>query len=170
MLDKQFTILSGSTCIVVLLMLLARTDAAPQVGEMDAIQETVICLDAPSDTPIYDIFEVGYYNEDSSSYCSYDVDSKKCRLNVGFGIQCDIQLAKSQLPTCKQLTVKTAFFKQPSPNRLEMRGLYIHGDVPCSTNGSVDIRITEGIIGPLARAEIKACWSPIRLDVRMAVI
>eukprot|EP01135_Chromosphaera_perkinsii_P006233 Nk52_evm1s463 gene=Nk52_evmTU1s463 len=129
MLDKQFTIISGSTCIVVLLMLLARTDAAPQVGEIDAMQETV--TGAPSDSPIYSVYQVIYYGENHTQgrffKCKFDVTSDKCQLEVGKRKECPIKLAKDQGPDCQKLKQTTVNFNQPSPNRLEMGKLNING-------------------------------------------
>eukprot|EP01135_Chromosphaera_perkinsii_P000336 Nk52_evm1s71 gene=Nk52_evmTU1s71 len=128
MLDKQFTIISGSTCIVVLLMLLARTDAAPQVGEIDAMQETV--TGAPSDSPIYSVYQVHYYSEDHANKiieCHFDVTSDECRLEVGKRKDCPIKLAEDQGSDCKELQQTTVNFNLLSPDRLEMGILNING-------------------------------------------
>eukprot|EP01135_Chromosphaera_perkinsii_P001471 Nk52_evm2s178 gene=Nk52_evmTU2s178 len=129
MLDKQFTIISGSTCIVGLLMLLARTDAAPQVEEIDAMQETV--TGAPSDSPIYSVYQVIYYGENLTQgrffKCKFDVTSDKCQLEVGKSQRCPIKLAKDQGPDCKELKQTIVNFNQVTPNRLAMEQLKING-------------------------------------------
>eukprot|EP01135_Chromosphaera_perkinsii_P000772 Nk52_evm60s151 gene=Nk52_evmTU60s151 len=116
MLDKQFTLISGSICIVVLLMLLARTDAAPQVGEIDVMQETVTSLGAPSDSPIYSVYRVDL---DSMHFdCEYTI--RNCRLEVGRSKECLIKLVKGNLPACGEGKKATVTFEQVSPNRLKM--------------------------------------------------
>eukprot|EP01135_Chromosphaera_perkinsii_P000229 Nk52_evm1s59 gene=Nk52_evmTU1s59 len=145
MLDKQFTIISGSTCIVVLLMLLARTDAAPQVGEIDAMQETV--TGAPSDSPIYSVYQVIYYGEIHTKAgtkerfinCKLDVTSDECRLEVGKSKRCPIKLAKDQGPYCQKLKQTIVNFNQVTPNRLAMEQLKING---VDTFGSTGTDIT----------------------------
>eukprot|EP01135_Chromosphaera_perkinsii_P004595 Nk52_evm3s290 gene=Nk52_evmTU3s290 len=141
MWDNNFTLISGSTCIVVLLMLLARTDAAPQVGEIDAMQETV--TGAPSDSPIFSVYQVGFHTSDWKINCMYDVDSSKCKLQVASPQKCHIQLAKGQAPACKKPNKPIVSFTQVASNRLKMEELDIdldsHTKVPSSTKGSVDI-------------------------------
>eukprot|EP01135_Chromosphaera_perkinsii_P001470 Nk52_evm1s178 gene=Nk52_evmTU1s178 len=153
MLDKQFTIISGSTCIVVLLMLLARTDAAPQVGEIDAMQETV--TGAPSDSPIYSVYQVHYYGINYATKqgfkCKFDVTSDKCRLEVGKRKGCLIKLAKDQGPDCQALKQTTVNFNQASPHRLTMEELQINGVVPFYSKGT-DIRAFTNLNGRKGKA------------------
>eukprot|EP01135_Chromosphaera_perkinsii_P006813 Nk52_evm1s599 gene=Nk52_evmTU1s599 len=140
MLDKQFTIISGSTCIVVLLMLLARTDAAPQVGEIDAMQETV--TGAPSDSPIYSVYQVDYYSEDHDKKrfieCYFDVTSGECKLEVGKRKDCPIKLAEDQGSDCKELKQTTVNFNLTSPDTLEIGKLNINGVATFSSRTRTD--------------------------------
>eukprot|EP01135_Chromosphaera_perkinsii_P000773 Nk52_evm61s151 gene=Nk52_evmTU61s151 len=125
MLDKQFTLISGSICIVVLLMLLARTDAAPQVGEIDVMQETVTSLGAPSDSPIYSVDSVNIQRNNFDWW--YPI--RKCTLEVGASKECPIKMCRGDLPACENPRKATVTFEQVSPNRLKMTGLGIEDSV-----------------------------------------
>eukprot|EP01135_Chromosphaera_perkinsii_P008155 Nk52_evm1s1154 gene=Nk52_evmTU1s1154 len=180
MLDKQFTIISGTTCIVVLLivvllMLLARIDAAPQVGEIDAMQETVTSPGAPSNSPIYTVLSLGYYTaENNKIYCRYDVYGRNrldryCKLKVRISKVCAVQLAKGQVAACKPPEIEKVLFHREAPNRLEMVGLNIDPKVPSSTKGSVDIKIRYGRLWNEGIAKIETSSTPITLEVHMRV-
>eukprot|EP01135_Chromosphaera_perkinsii_P006179 Nk52_evm1s437 gene=Nk52_evmTU1s437 len=150
MLDKQFTLLSGSTCIVVLLMLLARTDAAPQVGEIDAMQETVTSPGAPSDVNVYSVYEMRYHN--GKQDCHYIVRGlgstgtrgKSCILKVTKDFQeCHIELSKN-MGSCVRPDKNTVKFQQVAADRLAMVGLRIPvRGIPSHTKGCVDIKHIE---------------------------
>eukprot|EP01135_Chromosphaera_perkinsii_P011867 Nk52_evm1s2519 gene=Nk52_evmTU1s2519 len=167
MLDKQFTIISGSTCIVVLLMLLARTDAAPQVGEIDAMQETV--TGATSYFPIYGVYQVRYYAKKRTIKCIYDVNSDECILEVGKRKECPIKLAKDQGPACKEPKGDTVIFNQVSPHHLEMKRLNINDKVPSSTKSAYIQSFTDsnGRIGGIA---VIYSRSTTELQVYMGVV
>eukprot|EP01135_Chromosphaera_perkinsii_P007516 Nk52_evm1s912 gene=Nk52_evmTU1s912 len=183
MLDKQFTIISGTTCIVVLLMLLARTDAAPQVGEIDAMQETVTSPGAPSDSFIDEVYELYLRTINSATYCKYKFDRRKCRLKVGVQQPCEIELDKGQMKACKKPKERKVLFKLREPRVLEFSGLELdlYGYTVPSSISSIPV-VRRNLPGSMfellaqtqtslitKKGERRKASIPIQLDVHMVL-
>eukprot|EP01135_Chromosphaera_perkinsii_P002227 Nk52_evm13s221 gene=Nk52_evmTU13s221 len=121
----------SGVCIVILLMVLAHTDAS-QDGDIRELRETNAKGPVTSNSaPLYEVVSLGFLKEDL--LCAHNIGPSigpsapphQCELEVGVPVSCEIKLRANTGGRCQKPTKSTVTFMLKTRNRLYFQGLVI---------------------------------------------